>query len=188
MSIYILLQINFAINNNNKSLPSFTIQFQFQYSTRHFLTEVGSQGWKGAQKAAAAAWDRGEGLWLMGVTSQGHTQVCLPFKPTFLTCREAQTGTLDPHGYHVGSAQRWWWGETRILHRRQEPWRALLGHWESAQGSLGTYHTPDPQPQVDACPAYPISGSQDPLNCKVGGEQMQDLHHEHLSRMCMDGS
>lgn len=58
MSIYILLQINFAINNNNKSLPSFTIQFQFQFSTRHFLTEVGSQGWKGAQKADAATWDK----------------------------------------------------------------------------------------------------------------------------------
>lgn len=97
MSIYILLQINFAINNN-KSLPSFTIQFQFQFSTRHFLTEVGSQGWKGAQKAAAAAWNRGEGLWLIGVTSQGYTQVCLPSKPTFWVYKEAQTGALHSAG------------------------------------------------------------------------------------------
>lgn len=67
MSIYILLQINFAINNN-KSLPSFTIQFQLQFSTRHFLTEVGSQGWKGAQKAVMfllqpGIEERGFGSW-----------------------------------------------------------------------------------------------------------------------------
>lgn len=66
MSVYILLQINFAINN--KSLPSFTIQFQFQFSTRHFLTEVGSQGWKGVQKAVMFSLqpgieERGFGSW-----------------------------------------------------------------------------------------------------------------------------
>lgn len=95
MSIYILLQVNSAINNLNKHkiLPSFTIRLQFQYSTWHFLTTVGSQGWKGTQKAVGGdttAWDKGEGeSWAKAtpgsVLSPGHTQNCLPSKLTFLT-------------------------------------------------------------------------------------------------------
>lgn len=71
MSIYILLHINFAIKNFKKNLPSFTIQAQVQFSTKHALTSVVCQVWKGAQKAVdvhAAAWVRGEGLRLMEVT------------------------------------------------------------------------------------------------------------------------
>lgn len=92
MSIYILLQINFAIENlrKTKGLPSFTIQLRFQFSTRHFLTEVGSQGWKGAQTAvdvSPASWGREEGMWLMEslaraaprlVLSPDRVPACLP--------------------------------------------------------------------------------------------------------------
>lgn len=94
MSMYILLQTNSAINNLNKQkiLPSFTIQLQFQYCTWHFLTKVGSQGWKGTQKAVGdpAAWDkREEESWAKAtpgsVPSPDHTQNCLSSKLTFLT-------------------------------------------------------------------------------------------------------
>lgn len=44
VSIYILLQINFAIKNfKKKILPSSTIQVQLQFSTRRFLTSMGSR-------------------------------------------------------------------------------------------------------------------------------------------------
>lgn len=121
--ICILWQIDFAIKNLKKKknfLPSSTIQVQLQFSTRCFLTNLGSQCWKDTEKAAdvrlfcSEGWRRGAVA--PGSTGQGHTQVSPEPRPhpglsPFLACildlrlgLKSQTGALNHHGYSMVSA------------------------------------------------------------------------------------
>ena len=139
-----------------KILPSFTIQLHLQFSTRHLLTSMGSQSWKGVRKAGTE--ERGYGSW-------EHWPRPHPGLSTFQACILDLKGRLTL-GLWTTMAAMWSLqsGGERPEHFSggNSPGRRCLamGILPSGPWAHVPHTPPHPQPQDNACPAYPISGNQ----------------------------